>query len=66
MVEAPTLSDTGDGYYRRIRQRAQDVVEYGLMIASVVFVVLLGVAAFGNLITPWFESLTGRITTTGT
>ena len=66
MVEAPTLSDAGDACYRRFRQRAQDVVEYGLMIASVVFVVLLGVAAFGNLIAPWFESVATRITTTGT
>jgi Flp pilus assembly pilin Flp len=48
------------------RKRAQDVVEYGLMIASIVLIVLLGVTAFGNQIEPWFASLAGRITTVGT
>jgi Flp pilus assembly pilin Flp len=43
----------------------QDVVEYGLMIASIAILVLLGTTAFGNQIGPWFAHLAGRITTTG-
>jgi Flp pilus assembly pilin Flp len=43
----------------------QDVVEYGLMIASISIVVLLGTAAFGHEIAPWFNNLAARITTTG-
>jgi Flp pilus assembly pilin Flp len=45
------------------RCSGQNVVEYGLLIASIVIVVLIGVMAFGNLIQPWFISLAGRITT---
>jgi Flp pilus assembly pilin Flp len=44
----------------------QDVVEYGLLIASIAVVVLLGVNAFGQSVQPWFGALAGRITTTGT
>jgi Flp pilus assembly pilin Flp len=45
---------------------AQNVIEYGLLLATIALVVLLGVAAFGNVIQPWFISLAGRITTVGT
>ena len=45
---------------------AQDVVEYGLLIAVIVLVVLLAVNAFGQEILHWFAPLAGRITTTGT
>ena len=44
----------------------QDVVEYGLLIATIAIVVLIGVGIFGNSVRGWFESLAGRITTTGT
>jgi Flp pilus assembly pilin Flp len=44
----------------------QDVVEYGLMIATIALVVLLGTLAFGNQVGPWFQQLAGRVTTTGT
>jgi Flp pilus assembly pilin Flp len=44
----------------------QDVVEYGLLIATIALVILVGVAAFGNVIRPWFEALAARITTVGT
>jgi pilus assembly protein Flp/PilA len=44
----------------------QDVVEYGLLIATIAIVVLIGVGIFGNNINAWFQSLAGRITTTGT
>jgi Flp pilus assembly pilin Flp len=47
-------------------ERGQDTVEYGLIIATVALVVLLGTLAFGNQVGPWFEHLAGRITTTGT
>jgi len=48
------------------KEAGQDVVEYGLIIATIAIVVLVAVAAFGNQIEPWFQSLAGRITTTGT
>jgi Flp pilus assembly pilin Flp len=44
----------------------QNTVEYGLIIATIVVVVLLGIASFGQLIEPWFALLAGRITTVGT
>ena len=42
---------------------AQDVVEYGLLIATVAIVVLVATQAFGGQITTWFGALSGRITT---
>ena len=47
-------------------ESGQDVVEYGLLIATIAIVVLIGVGIFGNNINAWFQSLAGRITTTGT
>ncbi len=57
-------------YMESIRQfirddDGQDVVEYGLLIATIAIVVLLGVNFFGTQIRAWFETLAGRITTTG-
>jgi Flp pilus assembly pilin Flp len=49
-----------------LRGRAQNVVEYGLLIVSIVVAVLLGVARFGTLIEPWFAKLAGHVTTVGT
>ena len=45
---------------------AQDVVEYGLLIATIAIVVLIGIGFFGRGIESWFQTLAGRITTTGT
>jgi Flp pilus assembly pilin Flp len=50
----------------RKRVAAQNVVEYGLIIATIAVVVLLASVAFGQQIEPWFVQLAGRITTTGT
>jgi pilus assembly protein Flp/PilA len=47
-------------------ERGQDVVEYGLLIATMAIVVLIGVGVFGSNINAWFQNLAGRITTTGT
>jgi Flp pilus assembly pilin Flp len=47
-------------------EAAQDVVEYGLLIATIAIVVLIGVGFFGTTINGWFQGLAGRITTTGT
>ena len=44
----------------------QDVVEYGLLIATIAIVVLVATAAFGSQISAWFNRLAGRITTTAT
>jgi len=41
----------------------QNTLEYGLLIAAVAVIVLLGVMAFGNLIQPWLIALATRITT---
>ena len=44
----------------------QDVVEYGLLIATIAIVVLLGIGFFGSNISAWFRTLAGHITTIGT
>ena len=44
----------------------QDVVEYGLLIATIAIVVLIATSAFGSQISAWFNRLAGRITTTAT
>ena len=41
-----------------MRLRAQDALEYGLLIATIVVIVLIGVTAFGYLIEPWLPGLT--------
>jgi len=48
------------------RGRAQNAIEYGLIIAMIAVVVLLGVFEFGHLVEPWLASLSGHITTVGT
>jgi Flp pilus assembly pilin Flp len=45
-------------------ESGQDVVEYGILIATIAIVVLLAVGAFGQQIENWFSSLAQRITTT--
>jgi Flp pilus assembly pilin Flp len=50
----------------RRRAAAQNVVEYGILLATIAIIVLIGTMAFGNQIEPWFQQLAGRITTTGT
>jgi Flp pilus assembly pilin Flp len=47
-------------------ESGQDVVEYGLISATIAIVVLIGTTTFGSQIHLWFELLAGRITTTGT
>ena len=47
-------------------EAGQDVVEYGLLIATIAIVVLIGVGIFGNNINAWFQNLAARITTVGT
>ena len=47
-------------------EEAQDVVEYGLLIATIAIVVLVGIGFFGSQIQTWFSTLAGRITTIGT
>jgi len=41
----------------------QDVVEYGLLIATIAIVVLVGISFFGTQISAWFNILANRITT---
>jgi Flp pilus assembly pilin Flp len=44
----------------------QDVVEYGILIATIAIAILISTAAFGTQISTWFSRLAGRITTTAT
>ncbi len=46
-------------------EEGQDIVEYGLLIATIAIVVLVGAGAFGNAINAWFATLAGHLTTTG-
>ena len=39
----------------------QDVVEYGLLIATIAIVVLVGISFFGNNISSWFETLADNL-----
>jgi Flp pilus assembly pilin Flp len=41
----------------------QDVVEYGLLVATIGLVVLAGTAAFGSNIQTWFSTLSNKVTT---
>jgi pilus assembly protein Flp/PilA len=41
----------------------QDVVEYGLLVATIGLVVLVGTAAFGGSVKTWFTTLATRVTT---
>jgi pilus assembly protein Flp/PilA len=47
-------------------ESGQDVVEYGLLIATIAIVVLVGIGFFGGAINTWFQSLAAHITTVGT
>ena len=44
-------------------EAGQDVVEYGLLIATIAIVVLVATQAFGDSIKQWFGNLSSRITT---
>jgi Flp pilus assembly pilin Flp len=45
-----------------MRQRGVDVIEYGLILATIAVTVLLVVALWGATISRWFEELAGVIT----
>jgi Flp pilus assembly pilin Flp len=47
-------------------EQGQDVVEYGILIATISIVVLISTQAFGTQVSAWFARLAGRITTTAT
>ena len=40
----------------------QDVVEYGLLIATIAAVVLVATGNFGTAINTWFDGLADRVT----
>jgi Flp pilus assembly pilin Flp len=40
-----------------VSQRGQDVVEYGIIVATIALVVLVGVITFGNQIGPWASKI---------
>jgi Flp pilus assembly pilin Flp len=39
----------------------QDVVEYGLLIVGIAFVVLVGVSAFGTQVNNWFNAIAAAL-----
>ena len=39
----------------------QDVVEYGLLIVGIAFVVLVGVNAFGTALNAWFAGIAAAL-----
>ena len=43
----------------------QDVVEYGLLIATIALIVLVGTGLFGDSINTWFGNLSSKIVTAG-
>jgi Flp pilus assembly pilin Flp len=59
-------NDVGILLTHAAHEPGQDVVDYGILIATIAVLVLIGTLAFGNRISPWFESLAARITTVGT
>ena len=71
-LRVPTIGNVRGGrfspWWLMLTSRAlgQDVVEYGLIVATIAIVILVATVAFGNQIEPWFQHLAGRITTTGT
>jgi Flp pilus assembly pilin Flp len=44
------------------RQRAQDIVEYGMLLALIGLMVLLGAHAFGQQLAAWLSALAVRLT----
>jgi Flp pilus assembly pilin Flp len=48
-------------YTQFIREEdGQDVVEYGLLIATVSFLVVVGTTSFAARVTTWFGALAGQ------
>ena len=41
----------------------QDVVEYGLLIVGIAFVVLVGVNTFGDSVNTWFGKIAAKLPT---
>jgi Flp pilus assembly pilin Flp len=46
-------------------EEGQDVVEYGLLVATIALVVLAATTSFGTDINTWFGGLSERIKDTG-
>jgi Flp pilus assembly pilin Flp len=64
-VYAQSLATTIQTVGELVRdENGQDVVEYGILIATIAIVVLLAVGAFGQQIESWFSTLAHHITTT--
>lgn len=46
------------------RQAAQNMVEYGLLMATIALVVLAGGAAFGGVLLAWLTAVVQAVTAT--
>ena len=57
------LKGARNRYSLLARLRAQNVAEYGVLIATIGVLVLLGVNALGHQIEPWLEALAREIVT---
>ncbi|GAC1316453.1 MAG: hypothetical protein NVSMB2_09320 [Chloroflexota bacterium] len=67
MIDALAHRDTIGPHFRwLLDESGQDVVEYGLLIATIAIVVLIGISLLGSSMSTWFQVLAGQMTTTGT
>jgi len=46
-----------------VKQRAQEMVEYGLIMATIAVLLLLGGVTFGDRLRAWLEAVAERVTT---
>jgi Flp pilus assembly pilin Flp len=49
-----------------LKEPAQNLVEYGLIVAVIAVVILIGTTMYGGVIAEWFMHLVTHITTNGT
>jgi len=59
----PSVGDGGAVVIPSETNDRNDLVEYGLLIATIAIIVLVATLNFGAMISPWFEALANRIVT---
>ncbi|MBI4491273.1 MAG: Flp family type IVb pilin [Chloroflexi bacterium] len=47
-----------------VEDEGQDVVEYGLLIATIALIVLVGSTAFGGVVNDWFTNIGAKVDAT--
>ena len=67
MIDALAHRDSSRALSRwRLDESGQNVLEYGLLIATIAIVVLVGISLLGSSMSTWLAVLAGQLTTTGT